>query len=284
MKIILVGYGNVGKEIKNVLDKNKIVTNLIVRSNGIFNLNNIKIDEIENLPNYFDSETYVFISIPSKTDGKEASPYYLNALRNGTKIITCEKAFLANHWNKIEKNIKQIKYSATVGGNSGILNAITSHEGNITEIKAIVNGTLNYIGDKLDNGLSEENIYDEVTLTGFAEPGSKNIKEVIENELNDVLYKVSILANHSRLYKKIIKPKNIILHKNKGNQRCCVILNSKSIKAGFLDIEDRTWFSKGVNNTLYINSKKIVEGPGAGAYVTAERMFKDFEELKASFF
>ncbi|MFA6076701.1 MAG: hypothetical protein WC735_01345 [Candidatus Paceibacterota bacterium] len=279
MKIILIGYGNVGKELHKILNEKNLAENFIVKTNGIFDANNLKIDENQNLEKYLDSDTYIFIAIPSKGKGEDASKYYLNALQKNAKIITCEKAFLANNWELIKKFKKLIKYSATVGGNSGILNAITENKNKMKEIKVIANGTLNYISDKLSTGVSKEQLYREVLGNGFAEPSSKNFEEVIENELKDVIYKTLILANHSKLYKRTIKTEDIKLQKYNQSLRCSVLLNKKEIKAGFIKFEDISWFPKGVNNVLYINGKKIIEGPGAGGRITAERMFSDFKEL-----
>jgi homoserine dehydrogenase len=279
MRIILIGYGNVGRELRAILDENDIAVDFIVRSTGIFNPSNSKIDENYNILKYLDSETYIFISIPSKGKGGEAAHYYIDALQKNTKVITCEKAFLANNWELVEKFKKQIKYSATVGGNSAILNAITECQVEIHEIKAVLNGTLNYISDKLAEGISENQLYKEVLEKGFAEPGAKNFNEVIENELEDVVLKTLILANHSKLYSHIIKPEHIELKKYDNGLRCAVLLNKHQIKAGFIKFKDASWFPKGVNNNLYINGRKVTEGLGAGGRITAERMFNDFKEL-----
>jgi hypothetical protein len=81
------------------------------------------------------------------------------------------------------------------------------------------------------------------------------------------------------MFKKIITPKHIILKSYQEGLRCSVVLNDEEIKAGFLSSEGISWFPKGVNNVLYINGKKIIEGPGAGGKITAERMFEDFQNM-----
>ncbi len=48
MKIFLVGYGNVGKEIHNVLKENGLRADYIVRSRGVYNKSGIIVDEKEN--------------------------------------------------------------------------------------------------------------------------------------------------------------------------------------------------------------------------------------------
>lgn len=279
MKAILVGYGNVGKELQHVLSKQGILTDFIVRNTGIYDSSNLKVDEKENISKYLDDQSVVFISTPSQGNGEEVSNYYTNAFSKHCLVITCEKAFIANHWQLVNGHRGRIKYSATVGGDSGILNAISDYKEEILEIKAVINGTLNYISDKLSQGYGKGEVYKQVVESGFAEPGSKNFEEVIKTELQDVLYKTLILANHSQLYKEIISPKDVAIQPYKDNFRCAVVLNTQGIRSGFVELNDTSWFPQGVNNTLYINGRKIVEGLGAGGAITAERMFKDYRDL-----
>ncbi len=267
MKIILIGYGNVGKELERVIKEHSLSVENIVRSDGISNFENL-----------VDEDTVVFISTPSKGTGELSANYYLSSLQKGATVITCEKAFPANHWEVVTKYPKQIKYSATVGGGSGILNALRGYQGEIKEIQAVINGTLNYIGNRSAEGISEEEIYKEVIDKGFAEPGASNFKEVVAGELKDVQYKTTILANHSKLYQKIISVDDVVLTPYSEGFRCSVTLSRDGIRGGFIPASGIFQFPAGVNNCLYINGHKIVEGLGAGARATAERMFKDFEE------
>ncbi len=281
MNITLIGYGNVGKEIAAVLKENNIPVDYIIRSNGVYDSKGL-IDAKENFAKYIDSDSFVFISVPSRNNGEEVSGYYIKCLEKSARIITCEKAFIANHWGAVQKFKNHIKYSATVGGDSGILDAISGYEGELREIKAVVNGTLNYISNRLADGLDKNAIYKEVMEKGFAEPDSRNFNEAIENELKDVAYKTAILANYSGFYKNILMPEDIKLEKYKDSLRCFVLLSRENIRAGFMKAEDASWFPKGANNVLYINNEKMAEGAGAGGRITAERMFKDFKKLTNS--
>jgi homoserine dehydrogenase len=280
MNIILIGYGNVGKALHQVISANGLTVDTIVRMSGIYSDENIKIGEVDNFSNYLNKgDAVVFITVPSKGDGQLAASYYMKTFESGASVVTCEKAFLASHWSLIMPHIHQIQYSATVGGGSGILNAINDYVGDIQEIRAVVNGTLNYIGDRLWQGVSQESVYEEVLQKGFAEPGSQNFNEVIENELQDVLYKTVILANHSKLFPYSISLNNVIMSPYRAGLRCSVFLNKTEVMAGYIPLEDHSWFPERENNALCINKQKIVEGPGAGSRITAERMFKDFQEL-----
>lgn len=279
MNIILIGFGNVGKETKKVLEENNHKVDFVVRGDGVYNSQNQKVDEKENFYKYIDDESIVFISTPSVGEGEISAEYYKRSLELGAKIVTCEKAFLAHNWEFIKNYPGKIKYSATVGGNSGILSAISDYGKEITDIKGVVNGTLNYIGEKLSTGANQKSLYKEVTEKGFAEPGSSNFGEVVDSELKDVRLKATILTNHSHLYPNIIKPEDIALTGYREGFRAGVKLDKDSIQAGFVLSEKEIEFPIVVNNVLYINGGKVAEGPGAGARATAERKFNDFKRF-----
>ncbi len=280
MKVILIGSGNVGGEVEKVLVENNIPVALVVRSSGVYS-NGSQIDTSDNFAKYVDAESMVCISIPSRGDGSEMLDYYVKTLELGARIVTCEKAVLAHHFDLVQKFNGQIRYSATVGGNSGILPAISDYQGKIDEIKAVINGTLNYVSDALAQKRTEGDIFKDVVARGFTDPGPRDLKEVFQNELKDVAYKTAILANHSGLYQEILTPDSVHIEPYAENTRCAVVLNGEGITAGFLSFEDTSWFPKGVNNCICINGVKIAEGPGAGGRITAERMFKDFQEFFA---
>ena len=150
----------------------------------------------------------------------------------------------------------------------------------IKEIRAVVNGTLNYISHGLGEGESEEALYQDVLRKGFAEPGSADFTDVVQNELKDVRYKAVILANHSDLLSQILTPSDIVVRGYKEKTVCAVVISHGQLDAGFLHFEDANWSPKGIDNVLYINGSKICEGPGAGGKVTALRMFKDFQGMQ----
>lgn len=276
MKIILIGSGNVGGEVEKVLAEKTIPADLVIRSSGVYSKGS-HIDTNNNFAKYVDAGSVVFISVPSRGDGSEMLDYYLKPLEIGARIVTCEKAVLAHHFEIVQKFKGRIQYSATVGGNSGILPAISDYRGAIEEIKGVINGTLNYVSDALAHGRGEAGIFHDVVSRGFTDPGPHDLQEVFQNELKDVAYKTAILANHSGLYEKIITPTDVNIEPYKEGARCAVILNKEGIKAGFRSFEDASWFPAGVNNCICINGVKVAEGPGAGGRATAERMFSDFQ-------
>lgn len=73
-----------------------------------------------------------------------------------------------------------------------------------------------------------------VTNQGFAEPGAKNFQEVIDQEMQDVLYKSVIFANHSGLYHGVVTLSDIILEPFKEGARCMLVADKHHIRAGFI--------------------------------------------------
>ena len=278
MKLILIGHGNVGAEVEKVLLEQGLKVDYVIHGSGVFKQGSL-VDTNEHFATYIDSESVLFISVPSIGDGSVMLPYYQKSLEAGAKIVTCEKAVIANHWDLVRQNEGSIRYSATVGGDSGILPAIASYQGKIETVKAVVNGTLNFIAEKKRNGVTKEAVFDMVTKGGFAEPGARSLTEVIAGEINDVLYKAAIVANHSKLYEKTFAARDIHFVDGEINDGCSVVLGGNGVRAGFIHHEDVSWLPEGVTNCVYINGVKMAGGPGAGGRITAKRMYKDFLTL-----
>ncbi len=278
MKVILIGHGNVGKHIEEVLAEHQVGVDLIVKSTGVYAAGK-KILDNNDFRQHVGDDTVVFISVPSVGDGAAMLHYYTDSLERGARVVTCEKAVLANHWNLVDDYRKQLRYSATVGGDSGILPAINAFNGEVHELRAILNGTLNYIADAFAEGATEETVFKEVVEKGYTDPGPHNLQDVFVSELKDVGYKAAILANHAGFYEHILTPADVALMPYTEGARCAVVATREKLTAGFQRFEDASWFSHGVTNCLYINGEKVAEGAGAGGRITAERMFKDFRSF-----
>lgn len=279
MKTILIGYGNVWKTLHVVLKEHGIEVDLIVRQRGIFSSNGEKIDTVDNFDTHIDKYTVAYISVPSDADASKHLPYYLRILEKGGYVVTCEKSVLAHYWHILKPYKNHLWYSATVGGNSGILPELHRYEGKIHDVKAVINGTLNIISEESALWKTEDELYEMVTKWGFAEPGAKNFQDVINLEMQDVLYKAVIFANHSWLYHDVVTLSDIIVESFKSGARCMLVADKHHIRAWFMYDDDTSWFPTGVNNVLLINGQKIVEWPGAGARATAERMYADGAHL-----
>ena len=151
------------------------------------------------------------ISIIIEVIGGEepARTYIEKSLKAGKNVITANKEVIAKHGKELKKIAvnadKQQLFEASVGGGIPIIQPLINDlaANDITAIRAIINGTTNYILTKM----SQENMdfteaLDEAKSLGYAEADPTNDIEGI-----DAAYKISILA--SLAFGVDVKPKNI---------------------------------------------------------------------------
>ena len=120
-----------------------------------------------------------------------------NALSNGKHVVTANKELMAKHGPQLinladEKGLSLL-YEASVGGGIPILGPLKNDllANNFTSIRAIINGTTNYILTKMSReGLSFNTALGEAQRSGFAETDPTNDVEGF-----DAAYKLAILAN-----------------------------------------------------------------------------------------
>jgi len=61
MKIVLVGHGNVGKELRRVISENGLEVNLIVQKDGIYDTRGLRINEIDALRLFLNQERMQYV-------------------------------------------------------------------------------------------------------------------------------------------------------------------------------------------------------------------------------
>lgn len=276
---ILFGYGNIGKVLATEIPKEKINIKYIVNSRGVFNSSLVKQGDLTDWKMFVDDVQIVFITIPTTSDGNIAFEYEKFFLEKNIPVITCEKASIANHFEELKKYKDIFKHTASVGGGTQMLRKISEYKKEILEVKAVINGTLNFIGSSLKKGASKEEIVKEVLERGFAEPGANTFEEIVEGELNDVRLKTVILANSSEIFENILKPEDIKMVCEDLGKRCVLNMSKEKVEVGFLEDNNADWLPDGVNNVLYVNGEKLCEGPGAGAVATVESMVSDLNNL-----
>ena len=105
------------------------------------------------------------------------------AIKNGKHIVTANKELLAKHgeelFNFAEENNKVVLYEAAIAGGIPLIMPIkTILAGNkINKIKAILNGTTNYILTKME----QENLENILKMLAFSQSSTK-IKEMVSIE------------------------------------------------------------------------------------------------------
>lgn len=126
-----------------------------------------------------------------------AKTFLMKALSAGKSIVTSNKEMFAKSWPELEAAAAPagagLYYEATTGGGMPIIRVMTAamQANRILEIKAIINGTTNYILTRMaQEGLDYAEILKDAQALGYAEANP-----VADVEGFDSSYKLSILAS-----------------------------------------------------------------------------------------
>ena len=199
IKIGLIGLGTVGsgvfKTLQNFEDV-EIVKIAVRNKNKKRNIENL--DESIITDNPYDVVNDPEIQIVAELVGgiEPAFDLIKTAIKNGKHIVTANKELLAKHGEELfkfaEDNNKVVLYEAAIAGGIPLIMPIkTILAGNkITKIKAILNGTTNYILTKMDvQGASYSDVLKEAQELGYAEADPTGDVEGF-----DAAYKITTLA------------------------------------------------------------------------------------------
>lgn len=199
IKIGLIGLGTVGSGVFKTLQnfEDVEIVKIAVR-------NKTKKRNIENLDeSIITDDPYEVVNDPEiqivaeLVGGIEpAFDLIKTAIKNGKHIVTANKELLAKHgeelFNFAESKNKVVLYEAAIAGGIPLIMPIkTILAGNkITKIKAILNGTTNYILTKMDvQGASYADVLKEAQELGYAEADPTGDVEGF-----DAAYKITTLA------------------------------------------------------------------------------------------
>ena len=199
IKIGLIGLGTVGSGVFKTLQnfENVEITKIAVRNkNKKRNIENLDESIITDNPYEVvnDPEIQIVAELVGGID--PAFDLIKTAIKNGKHIVTANKELLAKHgeelFNFAESNNKVVLYEAAIAGGIPLIMPIkTILAGNkINKIKAILNGTTNYILTKMDvQGASYEDVLKESQELGYAEADPTGDVEGF-----DAAYKITTLA------------------------------------------------------------------------------------------
>lgn len=199
IKIGLIGLGTVGSGVFKTLQNfdNVEITKIAVKNkNKKRNIENL--DESIITDNPYEVVNDPDIHIVAELVGGISPAFDLikTAIKNGKHIVTANKELLAKHgeelFNFAEENNKVVLYEAAIAGGIPLIMPIkTILAGNkITKIKAILNGTTNYILTKMDvQGASYSDVLKEAQELGYAEADPTGDVEGF-----DAAYKITTLA------------------------------------------------------------------------------------------
>ena len=212
IKIGLIGLGTVGSGVFKTLQNFKNVEVIKIAVHNKNKKRNIEgLDESIITDDAYEVVNNPEIQIVAELVGgiNPAFDLIKTAIKNGKHIVTANKELLAKHgeelFNFAEENNKVVLYEAAIAGGIPLIMPIkTILAGNkITKIKAILNGTTNYILTKMDvQGASYTDVLKEAQELGYAEADPTGDVEGF-----DAAYKITTLATIA--FGKRIKIENV---------------------------------------------------------------------------
>ncbi len=207
LNIGLIGFGNVGKGVYDILLKNadliekRVGTPIHIKKIGVRNPENYK----KNAINFslFTSDIDSILNDPSikiivEVMGGEhpAFDFICKALKNGKYVVTANKEVLSKHKNTFFKLAKEnhvdIFFEGAVGGGIPIIRSLKVGfaANRIDRLYGILNGTTNYILTKIEETQKDfGDVLKDAQGLGFAEADPS-----MDIEGTDAAHKLAILA------------------------------------------------------------------------------------------
>lgn len=208
IKIGLLGLGNVGKGVWNILQINK---DIIKRRSGYnIEIKKVLVKDINKKRDLKIPEDLITTDVDEILEdpsidivvevigGVEPSfDYMVKAMKSGKHVVTANKMVLAMKGRELSQIAKQngvlFYYEASVGGGIPVIHGLTESltANKINEVIGIINGTTNYILTKMTlDGLSFEEALKEAQQKGYAEADPTS-----DIEAFDAVYKLCILTS-----------------------------------------------------------------------------------------
>ena len=182
LKIGIIGVGTVGTSVCQILEDNKDIITAragieLVPVHGVVNnlskKRDVSIKLSNNVDDILDDES---IDIVVELMGGVEEPYAVvkKALEKGKAVVTANKALLAYHRYELQDIAGEtpFEFEAAVAGGIPIITALREGLGanHIQSIRGIINGTCNYMLDKMINdGVNYDEILKEAQDLGYAE-------------------------------------------------------------------------------------------------------------------
>lgn len=318
MKIVIIGFGNVGQSFlemllqkKNFLEKivGKIDVSFIADSkssiSGEFDplealkmkrsIGRLRDDKkAKDCIEEFDFDVLVECST-TKINGGDAVDYMFSAIKKGANVVTSNKsiAFCFNELMDLaEKNNVKVMYEATVGAAIPIIRSLRNYFRTFTvaKIVGILNGTCNYILSRMEEeGLTYEQVLSEAKELGIAEADPSYDVEGI-----DAAMKLVILANTIGIKARFedvrrrgiswITPEAFKIAAEKGYTiRLIAEVSKELVVEPRLVKLSHPLALKGTINTILVYTDEAgifsFSGRGAGKFETASAMIADLVAL-----
>ncbi|HTC19404.1 MAG TPA: homoserine dehydrogenase, partial [bacterium] len=220
IQIGMIGFGNVGQGVYRLLEKNralieaKIGAQIRIKRMMVKDLTKqreVTVPEGMLTTSYEDILNDPEIDVVLELMGgyEPARTYLLEAMGKGKHIVTANKAVLSVHWDEIIQTAREHKvdiyFEAAVCGGIPVIQAINDGlaPNNITSIYGIVNGTTNFILQKMTE---EKKSFKEALLMA-QKKGLAEADPTLDINGMDSAHKLAILA--SLAFSKKVKVEDI---------------------------------------------------------------------------
>lgn len=202
VNIGLMGLGVVGSSVARILDENSTdlgacLKAVLVRDIDAHRSYMPLSAKLTSNPSDLLGNPEISVIIELMGGEQPAFDYICKALMAGKHVVTGNKEVLGKHGKTVfdlaKKNGVTIRFEASVGGGIPIVGALLNEliANNIDSIRAIINGTTNYILTKMANdGVDFPTALNQAQTLGYAETDPT---KDIEGE--DAAYKLAILAS-----------------------------------------------------------------------------------------
>lgn len=153
----------------------------------------------------------VALAIPTNDEGEIATFFLLATSYIGIPTVTCEKGSLSYNMHVLHECMPYIWCSASAGGGTMLLDYLKTRQVNNgpVRIEMVINGTLNYILTRMEQGATVAEACGEAGKLGYAEPNAKNVPSLINGELADVVMKACATFNIALSQSKFITPLDV---------------------------------------------------------------------------
>lgn len=310
VKVAIMGYGVVGSGLVELIDENReskrcprevVITSILVRDKEKHK--NRKHSDVltTDIEEFFSKESDIVVEVMGEI--RKSLDYVKRALKAKKHVVTANKDLLAEYGDELFKianeNGVELKFEASVGGGIPVIKPlIESLAGNnISSIKAILNGTTNFILTKMDKEkLSYEEALKQAKQLGFAESNPE--ADVMGYDAARKLSLLSTLAFNKKVLWKDINIQGITEvesidfdYANKLNCKIkllCISNNSEkgvyaTVKPVFVDNENILSQINNEVNAVIFNGDAVGEvtliGKGAGKMPTGSAVYGDILDI-----
>ncbi|HMS54924.1 MAG TPA: homoserine dehydrogenase [Fimbriimonadaceae bacterium] len=289
LKVALFGLGTVGRgvfeRLSELLDRFEVVAVVARDPSKHRDVPNVTSDVAQSLNSDFD----VAVEVIGGTE--TARTIVETSLHRGLQVVTANKDLIATFGQ--DYDLTRVRYGAAVGGAVPMLERVQllASRG-ITSLRGVVNGTTNYVIDRVLAGEAYDDVVNDAIRLGYAESDpSKDI------EGWDAAYKLVILGRAAfgiSFTMDDVRPVGIssvnwteAREKLKQGQRLRLVVtatpNGLSVEPVFLPESDLLAQTRMAANALKVSladgTSEVIRGLGAGRYPTTEAVMGDLLEL-----